>query len=66
MKKTAQRIVAAPGKAKVSRSELKTVVRNPVRVDEDEADYQYSVAALLEDRRLVSAEAVWAPPGALS
>jgi len=32
--------------------------RNPARLDEDEADYQYGVAALREDSRLFSAESV--------
>ena len=49
--------IVVPG-GKISRSELKKITRNPELLDEDEADYQYSMAALQESRRLVSAESV--------
>ncbi len=40
-------IVVVPG-GKISQSELNKIVRNPKLLDEDEADYQYSMAAIRE------------------
>ena len=40
-------IVVVPG-GKISRSELTKLARNPKLLDEDEADYQYSMAAIRE------------------
>ena len=40
-------IVVVPG-GKISQSELNKIVRNPQLLDEDEADYQYSMAAIRE------------------
>lgn len=45
-------IIVVPG-GKISQSELNKIARNPVLLDEDEADYQYSMAALKEGGKLV-------------
>src|SRR6185436_4220594 len=59
MKKPQELMTVVRGKAKVSPSKVKKVARKPVRLDEDEADYQYSVAALKEaGGRRISAESV--------
>lgn len=50
-------IIVVPG-GKISKAELNKIARTPVELDEDEADYQYSMAVLREGGRLVSAESV--------
>ena len=49
-------IIVVPGK--VSRSELKKIAQNPVLLDDDQADYQYSMAAIREGGKPVSAESI--------
>ena len=59
MKKTQELMTVVRGKAKVSQPKVNKVARKPVRSDEDEADYQYSMAALKEaGGKRVSAESV--------
>jgi hypothetical protein len=45
--KTKPVIIVVPG-GKISRSKLTALAKNPKRLDEDEADYQYSTAAIAQ------------------
>lgn len=43
-----QSIIVVVPSGKISKAELHKVARNPKLLDEDEADYQYSIAAIRE------------------
>ena len=59
MKKTRRAAVIIGVPAKAAKSALKRIVENPKRIrDEDEADYQYSMAAIRQGGKQVSAESV--------
>jgi hypothetical protein len=57
-KNARQPVIIVVPNGKISRSELSKLARNPKLLDEDEADYQYSMAAIREGGRPVSAESV--------
>ncbi len=57
-KNARQAVIIVVPNGKISRSELDKLARNPKLLDEDEADYQYSMAAIREGGRPVSAESV--------
>jgi hypothetical protein len=53
-----QAVIIVVPNGKISRAELNRLARNPKLLDQDEADYQYSMAAIREGGKPVSAESV--------
>jgi hypothetical protein len=53
-----QAVIIVVPNGKIARSELNRLARNPKLLNQDEADYQYSMAAIREGGKPVSAESI--------
>lgn len=53
-----QAVIIVVPNGKIARAELNKLARNPKLLDQDEADYQYSMAAIREGGKPVSAESI--------